>query len=37
VSGQLAEILDGLNPGDKVVTTGLEDIRSGSIVAPTTR
>ena len=34
VSGQLAEILEGLTPGEKVITAGLEDVHPGQLVAP---
>jgi hydrophobic/amphiphilic exporter-1 (mainly G- bacteria), HAE1 family len=34
VSGSVAEVLEGLNPGEKVVTAGIEDIRSGQVVSP---
>jgi multidrug efflux pump subunit AcrA (membrane-fusion protein) len=33
VSGPLAEVVEGLIPGDKVVTTGIEDLRTGQEVA----
>ena len=34
LSGGIAEVLEGVAPGEKVVTTGIEDIRAGQIVSP---
>jgi membrane fusion protein (multidrug efflux system) len=32
---RVAEILDGIRPGERVVVIGLDDLRDGQIVAPT--
>ncbi|HEX2034529.1 MAG TPA: efflux RND transporter permease subunit [Chloroflexota bacterium] len=35
LSGQRIEVVEGLQPGEQVVTIGLEDLRDGQTVAPT--